>query len=112
MDKCNLNGRQKRKNLAQFILSQNEFPNDVEIPEEPNSSRVQTFTTAFDKLLTQMQSAQYQYSDFARAISEEDIFKEVVSFMSQKLKTVDVNHCVDETFEMVKGLVDETAQEN
>lgn len=98
LEKSNVTTRQKKKAYSEIIFNETEFPNDTEIPEERRLKLTSDFATAFDRVLTMMQTENYSMSDFADIISDEKRFKSIVSHMSKLLVSVGVDRCAVDTF--------------
>lgn len=105
LEKSNVNSRQKRKAYSEIIFNETEFPNDTMAPDEKQLKLTTGFAMAFDKLLTMMQTGDYQMSDFSGIIGDEDRFKTIVSFMIKHLEDEGIDQCASSAFnEMVKEL--------
>ena len=86
LEKTNVTTRQKRKAYSEIIFNETEFPNDTEIPEEKRLKLTSDFAMAFDKVLTMMQTDNYNMSTFADIVDNELRFREIVSMMRKLVK--------------------------
>lgn len=83
LEKTNVATRQKRKAYSEIIFNETDFPNDTEIPEERRLKLTSDFTMAFDRVLTMMQTGNYNMSDFSDIIGDEQRFRKIVSLLSK-----------------------------
>lgn len=97
-EKSNVNGRQKRKEYTQIIFNETEFPNDTVVPEEKRLKLTSDFATAFDRLLTMMQTGSHKFTEFTEIISEEKRFREIVVAMRKRLGAGNVEQCAASIF--------------
>lgn len=81
LEKTNVTTRQKRKAYSEIIFNETDFPNDTEIPEERRLKLTSDFTMAFDRVLTMMQTGNYNMSDFSDIVSDEQRFRKIVSLL-------------------------------
>lgn len=98
LEKSNVTSRQKRKAYSEIIFNETEFPNDTVVPEERRLKLTSDFALAFDKVLTMMQTGNYNMSDFASVIGDQNRFKDIVSRMSKMLVTETIDTCALKTF--------------
>ena len=105
LEKSNVKTRQKRKVYSEIIFNETEFPNDTVIPDEKRLKLTSDFAMAFDKVLTMMQTGNYNMSFFTDVIGDELQFKSIVSKMSKMLVTESIDKCAVDIFtELVKDV--------
>ncbi len=98
LEKSNVTSRLKRKAYSEIIFNETEFPNDTVIPEERNLKLTSDFAIAFDKVLTMMQTGDYNMCDFTDIIGDENKFKAIVISIRKRLATDTIEHCAIATF--------------
>lgn len=108
LEKSNVTSRQKRKSYSEIIFNETEFPNDTVIPDEKRLKLTSDFAIAFDKMLTMMQTGNYNMGDFTDIISDEKQFRGIVSRMSKLVAEVGVEKAAMVAFDELAKTVNKT----
>lgn len=98
LERSNVSTRQKRKVYSKIIFTETEFPNDTDLPDESRLKLTSDFATAFDRMLTMMQSGRFKMDEFTGIIGVEERFKGIVSVMKRRLLEESIERCAIDTY--------------